>query len=92
MKCVGLVVCFFLFWSLTAFTDHAATFNSVLVSDADLTDSSKAALDEMIARLSDAKLARVQKIVLEWKTQPTALMIMTRGGTAEAEDYLLRVK
>jgi uncharacterized protein len=65
---------------------------SMLVADAELTDSSKAVLDEMIARMSDAELAKAQKIFLEWKPQPTALTIKASGGIAEAEEYLERVK
>ncbi len=65
---------------------------SMLVADADLTDSRKAVLDEMIARMSDVDLARAQKIVLEWKPRPTALTIKASGGIAEAEAYLRRAK
>ena len=65
---------------------------AMMTSETELTESTKAVLDEMIARMSDAELEKAQKMVSEWKPQPTALTIKAKGGIAEAEAYLRNAK
>jgi uncharacterized protein len=62
------------------------------VSEMEFDAKTKAALDAMIAQLSEAELAKVQKTVDDWKPQPSALTLKAKNGIAEAEDYLLSAK
>ena len=65
---------------------------SMMVSQNELTESNKAILDEMIGRMTQAQVDEAQKLVAEWKPQPSALTIKAMGGIAEAEAYLQKAK
>jgi uncharacterized protein len=65
---------------------------AMIMSGAEATDSTKAALNEMRARMSDADMANAQKLIVDWKAQPTALTIKAKNGIAEAEYYLARAQ
>jgi uncharacterized protein len=65
---------------------------ALMTSQTELTDSNKAVLDEMIAQMSTADLEKAQKMVADWKPEPTPLTIKAMGGISEAEAYLQRAK
>lgn len=65
---------------------------SLMTSQTELNDRTKAVLDEMIGKMSAAELDKAQKMVSEWKPQPTALTIKAMGGIVEAEEYLQKTK
>ena len=46
----------------------------------------------MIGRMTQAQVDEAQKLVAEWKPQPSALTIKAMGGIAEAEAYLQKAK
>jgi uncharacterized protein len=65
---------------------------AMIMSGAEATDKSKAMLNEMSARMSDAEMEKAQQLIVDWKAQPTALTIKAKNGIAEAEYYLARKK
>ena len=64
----------------------------LIMSNAELDDKAKAVLDGLSAQMSDAEIAKAQKMVEEWKPEPTALTIKARNGITEAEEYIERAK
>lgn len=65
---------------------------ALIMSNAQLDDKAKAVLDGLSAQMSDAEIAKAQKMVEEWKPQPTALTLKARNGITEAEEYLKKAK
>jgi uncharacterized protein len=65
---------------------------AMIMSGAEATDKSRAMLNEMSARMSDADMQKAQKLIVDWKAQPTALTIKAKSGIAEAEYYLAKAK
>lgn len=65
---------------------------ALIMSGTQTTEKSKAVLDEMSFRMSDADMARAQQLIVEWKAQPTALTLKAKNGIAEAEYYLAKSK
>jgi uncharacterized protein len=65
---------------------------ALIMSGVETTDKSKALLNEMSARMSDADMQKAQKLIVDWKAQPTALTMKAKNGITEAEYYLARAK
>jgi uncharacterized protein len=64
----------------------------LIMSQSELNADAKAVLDEMIAKMSDAELQKAQKMVADWKPQPTALTIKAKSGLAAAEELVQKAK
>jgi TPR repeat protein len=64
----------------------------LMMSQTELNAETKAMLDGMLARMSDAELEKAQKMVLEWKPQPTDLTVKALNGISEAEAHLQKAK
>jgi uncharacterized protein len=65
---------------------------SQLASETGVNAKVQALLDRMNAKLSKTELEKAEKLVSEWKPQPTALTLKARGGITEAEAYLQKAK
>jgi uncharacterized protein len=65
---------------------------ALIMSGAKTTDKSKVVLNEMRARMSEADMQKAQKLIINWKPQPTALTMKAKNGITEAEYYLARTK
>ena len=65
---------------------------SQLASETDVNANAQAVLDEMIAQMSKPELEKAQKMVSEWKPQPTALTLKAKSGLAAAEELLQKTK
>jgi uncharacterized protein len=65
---------------------------ALIMSQRDLDADAKAALDAMLAEMSDAEIEKAQKMVADWKPQPTALTTKASSGIAAAEEYLQKAK
>ncbi len=65
---------------------------ALIMSQRELDADAKAVLDGMSAKMSDAEIEKAQKMVAEWKPQPTVLTVKAGNGIAAAEEHLRRVK
>lgn len=65
---------------------------ALIMSGAALDDKAKAVLDGLGAQMSEAELAKAQKLVAEWKPQPTELTLKAQNGITEAEAYMKKMK
>lgn len=59
------------------------------VSGAETSSRMQAALDDMIANMDSAERAKSERMVSEWKPQPTALTIEAGRGLEAAEEHVL---
>ena len=62
------------------------------VSEMQVNADAQAMLDEMAAQLPKPELEKAQKLISEWKPQPTALTLKALSGLAAAEALLQKVK
>jgi uncharacterized protein len=65
---------------------------ALIMSQRELDPQAKAVLDEMSIPMSDADIEKAQKMVAEWKPQPTALTTKARLGITAAEEYVQKAK
>jgi uncharacterized protein len=65
---------------------------ALIMSQRDLDADAKAALDGMSAEMSDADIAKAQKMVADWKPQPTALTVKALSGITAAEEYVKKAR
>lgn len=63
---------------------------SLMLSNAEMDNKAKAALDSMSAQMSEADMAKAQAMVFEWRPNPTMLTRKAMRGFAEAEEYVMR--
>lgn len=61
---------------------------ALIMSQSELNEQAKSVLDGMLAQMSDAEIAKAQKMVEDWKPQPTTLTIKAMNGITEAEEYV----
>jgi TPR repeat protein len=65
---------------------------ALIASNAELDDKAKRVLDGLSAKMTDAEIAKAQKMVEEWKPQRTILTIKAQNGIAAAEEYVKRLR
>lgn len=65
---------------------------ALIASNAKLDDKAKRVIDGLSVQMSDAEIAEAQKLVAEWKPQPTALTLKAQNGITEAEEYVKKAK
>ena len=65
---------------------------AVEVSNMETDANSQTMLKDLMAKLSEADLAKAQKLIAEWTPHPTALTTRANGGIAEGEDYLRKAQ
>jgi uncharacterized protein len=63
-----------------------------IASQTELNADAEAALNEMSAQMSDAEFEKAQKLVAEWKPQPTDLTLKAQLGISAAEAYVQKAK
>jgi TPR repeat protein len=65
---------------------------SKLASEKKVNSTAQALLDETAAKMSKPELEKAEKLVSEWKPQPTALTLKAMRGLKAAEEHLKNAK
>lgn len=65
---------------------------ALIASNAELDDKAKRVLDGLSAQMSDAEIAKAQKLVENWKPKASALTLKAQNGISEAEEYVKKAQ